>query len=74
MLVPIANRNNMLANILTNNVGSNVGQHVGTVWEGLKFMSKFKVNDRVRITGTIILLVKVTLKVVQDRYLLLILC
>ena len=40
----------MLANILTNNVGSNVGQHVGTIWEGFKFMSKFKVNDRVRIT------------------------
>ena len=34
MLVPIANRANILAKILTKNVGSNVGQHVGTVCEG----------------------------------------
>ena len=38
MLVPIANRANMLANILTNNIGSNVGQHVGTVCEGLEHL------------------------------------
>ena len=36
MIVPIANRANMLANILSNIVGSNIGQHVGTVCEGLK--------------------------------------
>ena len=41
MLVPIANRANMLANILTNNVGSNVGQHVGTVCEGLYMTASF---------------------------------
>ena len=33
MLVPIADR----ANMLTNKVGSNVGQHGGTVCEGLDF-------------------------------------
>ena len=38
MLVPIANRANMLTNILTNNIGSNVGQHVGTVCEGLEHL------------------------------------
>ena len=36
MLVPKANRANMLANILTSHVGSNVGQHVGTCCQGLR--------------------------------------
>ena len=36
MLVPKANRANMLANILTSHVGSNVGQHVGTGCQSLR--------------------------------------